>query len=631
MLTPKRSVARRAAASFSPYSQHAAGIATLILITAGLGVVNPVLVRSVFDDALFPPAGEPDINLLWVLGGTMVGVTVFTGGLGIVQTWATNIVGQRVMRDLRDRLYAHLQRLSLGFFTDTRTGEIQSRIANDVGGIQNAVTNTLSSVLANVVTVISTLIAMTVLSWQLAVVSIVTVPFFFLLSAIVGERRRRVTAEAQKAAAEVTAITHETLSVSGIVLAKLFGRQKQEIDRFHNENERMAALAIRRQMTGQSFFALMQVFFSISPVAIYIIAGYILTGQFALTVTSGTIVAFTTLQARLYWPIGSLMRVSVELRSSLALFERIFGYLDIEPDIKDSPGAAALRPRDVTGRVTFEAVEMSYTPVNGTGANGNGWSAKALDGVSLEIHPGQTAAFVGPSGAGKTTISYLIPRLYDPTGGAVKIDGIDVRDIRLESLAAIVGYVTQESYLFHSSVRNNLLYARPNATQEEIEAASRAAFIHDRIMDMPDRYDTVVGERGHRLSGGERQRLSVARAILHDPRILILDEATSALDTVSERQMQAALGPLMKERTTIAIAHRLSTIMSADVIYVVDKGRIVESGDHEALLRRCGLYASLYREQFEGGRIESRCEDGIVYANGAVIAIDQVAAAPFAR
>ena len=274
---------------------------------------------------------------------------------------------------------------------------------------------------------------------------------------------------------------------------------------------------------------------------------------------------------------------------------------------------------------------MSYTPVNGTGANGNSWRAKALDGVSLEIHPGQTAAFVGPSGAGKTTISYLIPRLYDPTGGAVKIDGIDVRDIRLESLAAIVGYVTQESYLFHSSVRNNLLYARPNATQEEIEAASRAAFIHDRIMDMPDGYDTVVGERGHRLSGGERQRLSVARAILHDPRILILDEATSALDTVSERQMQAALGPLMKERTTIAIAHRLSTIMSADVIYVVDKGRIVESGDHEALLRRCGLYASLYREQFEGGRIESRCEDGIVYANGAVIAIDQVAAAPFAR
>ena len=629
MATPKRSVARRAAASFSPYALHAVGIAALILITAGLGVVNPVLVRSVFDDGLFPQSGGPDIDLLWKLGGIMAGVTALTGGLGIVQTWATNIVGQRVMRDLRDRLYIHLQRLSLGFFTGTRTGEIQSRIANDVGGIQNVVTNTLSSVMSNVVIVISTLVAMTVLSWQLAVVSVVTVPFFFLLSAFVGERRRRVTAEAQKAAAEVTAITHETLSISGIVLAKLFGRQNQEIERFHNENERMASLAIKRQMTGQSFFALMQIFFSLSPIAIYLIAGYMLTGQFALTVTSGTIVAFTTLQSRLYWPIGSLMRVSVELRSSLALFERIFGYLDIEPDIKDSPGAASINPRGVAGRVSFESVRMSYMPEhrNGSGTGADGSRAAALNGVSLDIHPGQTAAFVGPSGSGKTTISYLIPRLYDPTEGVVRIDGMDVRDIRLESLAAIIGYVTQESYMFHASVRSNLLYARPGASQEEIEAAARAAFIHDRIMDMPDRYDTVVGERGHRLSGGERQRLSVARVILHDPRILILDEATSALDTVSERQMQSALGPLMRDRTTIAIAHRLSTILSADVIFVVDRGRIVEFGDHEALLDRSGLYATLFHEQFDSGRIESRCKDGIIFADGAVIPHEEILAA----
>ncbi len=629
MATPKRSVARRAAASFSPYALRAVGIAALILITAGLGVVNPVLVRSVFDDGLFPQSGGPDIGLLWKLGGIMAGVTALTGGLGIVQTWATNIVGQRVMRDLRDRLYIHLQRLSLGFFTGTRTGEIQSRIANDVGGIQNVVTNTLSSVMSNVVIVISTLVAMTVLSWQLAVVSVVTVPFFFLLSGFVGERRRRVTAEAQKAAAEVTAITHETLSISGIVLAKLFGRQNQEIERFHNENERMASLAIKRQMTGQSFFALMQIFFSLSPIAIYLIAGYMLTGQFALTVTSGTIVAFTTLQSRLYWPIGSLMRVSVELRSSLALFERIFGYLDIEPDIEDSPGAASINSRDVAGRVSFESVRMSYMNEqrNGSGTAADGSSAAALNGVSLEIHPGQTAAFVGPSGAGKTTISYLIPRLYDPTEGVVRIDGMDVRDIRLESLAAIVGYVTQESYLFHASVRSNLLYARPGATQEEIEAAARAAFIHNRIMDMPEGYDTVVGERGHRLSGGERQRLSVARVILHDPRILILDEATSALDTVSERQMQSALGPLMRDRTTIAIAHRLSTILSADVIFVVDRGRIVEFGDHEALLDRSGLYAALFHEQFDSGRIESRCKDGIIFADGAVIPHEEILAA----
>ena len=628
MSTPKRSVTRTAAASFGPYALRVSGIVVLILITAGLGVVNPVLIRSVFDDALFPASGGPNIGLLWVLAGIMAGVTVLGGVLGIIQTWATNIVGQRVMRDLRDRLYTHLQRLSLGFFTGTRTGEIQSRIANDVGAVQNVVTNTLSSILSNMVVVISTLVAMTILSWQLTIVSVAIVPVFIVLSMIVGERRRKVTAEAQEAAAEVTAITHETLSISGIMLAKLFGRQNQEIERFHNENERMAVLSIRRQMTGESFFTVMQVFFSLAPVGIYIIGGYLLTGQFALTVTSGTIVAFTTLQSNMLWPIGSLMQVSVELRSSLALFDRIFGYLDIEPDIEDKPGASLLEPSDVEGRVSLESVSLSFRPAQ-TGENGfiaEAGRRRALDGVSLEIEPGQTAAFVGPSGAGKTTISYLIPRLYDPTEGTVRIDGIDVRDIRLESLAEIVGYVTQESYLFHASLRSNLLYARPDATQEQIEAAAKAAFIHDRIMEMPDGYDTVVGERGHRLSGGERQRLSVARVILHDPRILILDEATSALDTASERHLQTTLSPLMQDRTTIAIAHRLSTIMSADVIYVVDKGRIVEFGDHESLLARCGLYATLYSEQFGDGSIECRCEDGIVYVDGRIVSNEEILA-----
>ncbi len=626
----KTGVARRAAGSFRPYTLHVVGIILLILVTAGLGVVNPYLTRPVFDDALFPQSGAPNIELLWILAGVMAAVTIVSGALGIAQTWATNVVGQRVMRDLRDRLYSHLQGLSLGFFTGARTGEIQSRIANDVGGIQNVVTNTMSSVLSNIVIFVSTLIAMTLLSWQLTLVCVGTIPIFFMLSLIVGKKRRKVTSEAQEAAAEVTAITHETLSISGIMLAKLFGRQNQEIERFHNENERMATLAIRRQMTGQSFFTLMQIFFSLAPIVVYVLAGYMLTGSFSIGITAGTIVAFTTLQFRLFWPISTLIETSVELQSSLALFERIFGYLDIEPDIEDRPNARHIGPGDVGGHVEFDSVRLSYNPEHGDQTAENGARRWALDDINFDIAPGQLAAFVGPSGAGKSTISYLIPRLYDPTSGAVKIDGTDVRDIRQESLAGIVGYVTQESYLFHDTLKNNLLYAMPNATMEDIERAAKAAFIHDRIMELPDGYDTVVGERGYRLSGGERQRLSIARVILHDPRILILDEATSALDTASERHVQAALEPLMRDRTTIAIAHRLSTIMSADVIYVVDEGRIVEYGTHDQLLETCGLYASLYQEQFDNGRVETRCEDGIVMVDGNILPHEDILAVPAA-
>ena len=608
----------------------------LILISAGLGVVNPVLIQVVFDNALFPEAGGPDMRLLWMIGGVMAGITVVSGGLGIVQTYLTNLVGQRVMRDLRDTLYRHLQSLSLGFFTDTRTGEIQSRVADDVGGVQRVVTNTVSDVLSNSVILISTVVAMLVLSWELTVVAVASAPFFFAISRFVGRKRRAIAAEAQRSTAELTAITQETLSISGVMLAKLFGRQGSEIDRFHHQNQRLSDLIIRRQMTGQSFFTLMQIFFSVSPVAIYLLAGYMIQGGGVNQVSAGTIVAFTTLQSRLYFPIGRLLEVSVELQASLALFERIFGYLDIKPEILDEPDAVDIAPEQVAGSVSFESVRVNYSAHHGPGSDarpaatdvgleleqGPPW---ALDGVSFNIEPGQLAAFVGPSGAGKTTISYLIPRLYDATEGSISIDGIDVRKIRQASLAGLIGYVTQESYLFHASIRSNLLYGNPRASQEDMEAAARAAYIHDRILEFPEGYDTVVGERGYRLSGGERQRLAIARVILHQPRILILDEATSALDTASERYVQSALEPLMRGRTTVAIAHRLSTILAADVIYVIDHGRVVEQGSHTRLLAKGGLYAHLYEEQFEGGDVECYCEDGVVMSDGEIVAAEPAA------
>ena len=616
----RRGVAMRAAGCFRPYWVQSSGVALIIAVTSALGVVNPLLLRSVFDDALFPPSGNVDIGLLWTLSGIMIAATVVSGGLGIAQVWATNLVGQRVMRDLRDQLYAHLQRQSLGFFTATRTGEIQSRIANDVGGVRYVVTDTLSAILSNAVTFISTLAAMAILSWELTAVSVAAIPVFAVMSRWVGERRRAVTEREQEAAAEVTAITQETLSVSGVTLAKLFGRQASEIERFHERNQRMANLAVRRQMTGQAFFTVMQIFFSVAPVAVYLIAGYLLTGSGSLGMTSGTLIAFVTLQFRLYFPIVTLMENGVEIQSSMAMFERIFRYLDIEPDIKERDGAALVDPRDVRGHVVFDSARLSYwrdddESPSGQGDNGAKPSRRwALDGVSFEALPGQLVAIVGPSGAGKTSISYLIPRLYDPTEGSVRIDGVDVRDMRLESLAGAIGYVTQESYLFHASLLNNLLYAKPDATRAEIEAATRAAHIHDWIMTLPDGYDTLVGERGYRLSGGERQRIAIARVVLRDPRILILDEATSALDTASERQVQAALEPLMRGRTTIAIAHRLSTIMSADVIFVVNEGKIAERGNHEELLALGGIYAGLYAEQFRGGLVGGDSPPSPVFA-----------------
>ena len=590
---PTRGLARRIMGLFGPYKLPVALVGLLIVVNAGLGVINPLLVKEVFDSALFPAGGSLDLMLLWLLAALIVGIVVVGAALSIVQTYLTSQLGQDVTGDLQEAVYDHLLGMSLNFLARTRTGEMQSRVSHDVNGIEPVVTSTFADTVSSIVALIAVVVAMLFLSWEFTVVAMALLPVFFLLTRWVGRRRREVMANAQGSMAQVTAVTEETLSISGILLAKLFGRQHDELHHFRRHNDELSRFAVRQRMIAQSFYTAATAFLTLSPALVYLAAGYLIFIGDASVATAGTIIAFTALQARMYQPVERLLQVSVELQTSVALFERIFGYLDLEQEIVDAPDAHPLERDRVKGEVEFDSVRVSsqragltpglYPLPEGEGAATRPWT---LDGVSLRIEPGQMAAFVGPSGAGKTSIAALVPRLYDVTEGSVSIDGTDVRRIRLADLADTVGFVTQETYLLQTSIEDNLRYGKPDATQDEIVAAARAAYIHDRITELPAGYATLVGERGFGLSIGERQRLSIARTLLHEPRILILDEATSALDARSERLLQSALMPLMRGRTTMVIAHRLSTILAADVIYVIEEGRVKEYGTHEDLLDR---------------------------------------------
>jgi len=586
---------RRIIGMFRPYLARIVVTGLLVIVGAAIAVVPPLVVQRIFDDALFPVDGSgPDLGLLVRLVIFMVALFLLSAGLGIAQTWLTSTVGNSVTGDLRVRLFEHLQAMELGFFTRTKTGVIQSRLQNDVGAVSGVLTNTVTSIIGNIVTVIASLVAMILIDWRLTIIAVVLMPILALVQRRVGQVRARIAAQTQESLSELTSITQETLSVSGILLSKSFNRQRTESARYGDENRNQIRLQVRRAMSGQGFFAVVQVLISSVPAVIYLVSGWLLAGG-AGAITAGTIVAFTTVQARLLQPLMGLMRVALDLQTSGAVFARIFEYLDLHPAIQDAPDAVAV-PRAEAGRVEFREVVFRYPDAAPE-------TRPTLDGISFTADPGQHVAFVGPSGAGKTTVLYLTPRLYEASGGQVLFAGEDVRHLTMESIIDAVGIVSQETYLFHATIRENLRYAKPEATDDELYEACRAANIHHIIEGFEDGYDTVVGERGYRLSGGEKQRIAIARVLLKDPPVLLLDEATSALDTVSERIVQEALEAAARGRTTLSIAHRLSTVIGADVIHVVDAGRIVESGTHAELIARDGLYAELAAQQLAASQV----------------------------
>jgi ATP-binding cassette, subfamily B, bacterial len=570
--TVRRANLSRIGRLFAPYKARLSGLLLLIVVSAGLGVIPAFLLKRVLE-----AIAANDTTELSVAAAGMIAIAVATGVLGVVQTLLSNQVGQRVMHDLRTAVFRHLQRLSLAFFTRTRTGEVQSRISNDIGGVQNVVTNTATSIASNVTTVAATMVGMLVLSWQLALFAFALIPLFAVLTNRVGNERRRIAKTTQETMADISSVVQESLSVSGILLGKTMGRGKELADRFETDSGRLADLQVRQRMAGRWVMASIQTSFAVMPAAVYWFGGLALAGG-SDAVSIPLLVAFTTLQTRLFFPVGSLLGVGLDVQTSLALFDRIFEYLDEPVEVIEKPNAISTAK---AGDLVFDRVSFRY---------GEDWT---IEDVSLTVPAGTTTALVGETGSGKTTLGYLVARLYDVDRGRITIDGVDVRDLSFKALSDLVGVVSQETYLFHASVRENLRFAKPQATDAEIEAAAEAARIHDLIASLPDGYDTVVGERGYRFSGGEKQRIAIARTILRNPRILILDEATSSLDTETERLVQDALDRLSEGRTTIAIAHRLSTVRDADQIIVLDHGRVMESGRHEDLIDAGRRYAAL--------------------------------------
>jgi ATP-binding cassette, subfamily B, bacterial len=567
---------RRIAGLFGPHRGTLVLVTVLIVASSVVAMASPFLLRAVIDDAL----PHQDVALLgWLVAG-MLAVAAATAVLGVVQTYLSTRVGQQVMHTLRTRVFAHLQRQSLGFFTRTRTGEVQSRITNDIGGMQSVVTSTATSIAANLTTVVATAVAMAALSWRLSLISLVVMPPAIYLTRRVARMRREITAARQRELADLNVTIEEALSVSGIHLSKTMGAGPSLVRRFTESSLRLTDLELRSEVAGRWRMASMSVIFAAIPAVIYLSAGLPATsGQLTL----GTLVAFTALQSGLFRPLMGLLNVGVSLISSLALFARIFDYLDLPVEVADPAAPVAVDPRRVTGRVRFEDVTFAYP----------GSTTAAVAGVNLDVPAGATLALVGETGSGKSTLASLVARLYDPTGGRVTIDGVDLRDLPLATLAQIVGVVSQETYLLHTTIRENLRYAKPDASDAEIEAAAGAAQVHKLIAGLPEGYDTLVGSRGYRFSGGEKQRIAIARTLLRNPRVLVLDEATSALDNETERAVQQALDALTLGRTTITIAHRLSTVRDADQIAVVDQGRVVELGTHEDLLAHDGRYAAL--------------------------------------
>ncbi|MDD7968312.1 ABC transporter ATP-binding protein [Actinomycetospora lemnae] len=565
---------RRIARLFRPHRGPLAVVVAVIAASSIVAMASPFLLRAVIDDAL----PHRDLPLLAWLAGGMVAVAAVTAALGVVQTWISTGVGQRVMHRLRTDVFAHLQRQSLGFFTRTRTGEVQSRITNDIGGMQTVVTSTATSIAANLTTVVATAVAMVALSWQLSLVTLVVLPPAILISRRVARMRRELTAARQRELADLNVTIEEGLSVDAAALHRTLGTGPALVERFTASSARLTDLELRSQLAGRWRMATMSVVFAAIPALIYLGAGLPWTvGELSI----GTLVAFTSLQAGIFRPLSGLLDVGVQVASSLALFARIFEYQDLTVDIADPEHPVELG--DVRGEVRIEGVTFTHP----------GGDRPAVDDVDLTIPAGTTLALVGETGSGKTTLGALVARLHDPDAGRITIDGVDLRDLRLADLARVVGVVSQETYLLHTTVRENLRAAKPDATDAEVEAAARAARIHDVVAALPEGYDTMVGARGHRFSGGEKQRIAIARTLLRDPRVLVLDEATSALDTETERAVQLALDDLARHRTTLTIAHRLSTVRHADRIAVLDHGRVVESGTHAELVDREGRYAAL--------------------------------------